>query len=329
MPPSTIGALWIMGGMAVIAVSDNFVALVADRLSLWHLQAIRSALVLPFAVALALLTGQTGRLWPKAPRRVLERTLFTTLAILLYFAAVPAVGVAQAAAGLFASPIWVVVFAGLLFGEGLGPRRVLAVVIGFLGVCLVLEIGDAPVSAMTAVAVAAGASYAMGVIWTRRHCPQEAALSLAIWQFTGLMIAGLLGIAVQPYLSPMLSGIAGTEFATRPWTGISLETFGIVAGIGAAGMVASACLAQGYKSGESSLMALFDFSFLFWVPLFAWIIWGTPPAANVVAGMVLIVCAGALAVWSGARRGAAPAAGADPRMGTARPPLPGPSRRRG
>ncbi len=54
-------------------------------------------------------------------------------------------------------------------------------------------------------------------------------------------------------------------------------------------------------SGAASIMGLFDFAFLFWAPLFAWLIWGEGLSARMAAGMALIVIAGALALWSGER----------------------------
>lgn len=76
-----------------------------------------------------------------------------------------------------------------------------------------------------------------------------------------------------------------------------------------AGIVATACLARGYMSGAPSIVALFDFSFLFWAPFFAWALWGETVTPRMGLGMALIVLAGALAVWSGERAAAGAAPG--------------------
>ncbi|GMG85480.1 DMT family transporter [Paralimibaculum aggregatum] len=326
MTGSGAGAIWITGGMAAIALTDNLMPLVAERLSLWHFHALRAALVLPAVLALAAFNGHLARLRPQAPRRLAERTGFAVLAMLLYFAALPAVGIAQASAGLFTSPIWVVIFEWVLHGERMGPRRLGALALGAGGVWLVLDPGTGPGGPMALVAVASGAAYALGLIWTGRYCRAESAVALSIWLFVGLGAAGLLGIAARPWLAEALAGVPGTGFATRPWDGLDAATLGWIAVIGLGGMTASICLAQGYKMGEASLMALFDFSFLLWAPLFAWAIWGSALAPQTALGMALIVGAGALAVWSGARRRTV-TAGADPRVATARaeppPDLPG------
>ena len=308
MNPTTFGALWIVFGTSLIAVSDNFVAGVSREIGLWQFHVLRSAMVIPLAALAALAMGQARTLRPVAPGPVIARSLFGTAGLLMYFAALPAVGIAQAAAGFFASPIWVVVLSALLFGERVGPRRIVGVVIGFAGVCLVLGVGSAPVKPMALVAVAGGACWALSVIWTRRYCLAESAVCLAVWQFMALFGAGLAGVALVPWLGPLLAGVPGTDFATMTWQPVAWVTVGTVLLIGLAGIIATGCMARGYQSGAASIMGLFDFSFLFWAPFFAWLVWGDVVSLRMAGGMGLIVIAGALAIWSGARAEEAPAA---------------------
>ncbi|HSF95238.1 MAG TPA: DMT family transporter [Thermohalobaculum sp.] len=301
MNPTTIGAIWIVGGTSLIALSDNFVTGVAREMGLWQFHMLRSAMVVPVAAAFAVLTGQGRSLRPGAPGHVILRSLFGMAALMMYFAALPSVGIAQTAAGFFTAPIWVALLSAAFFGERIGPRRVLGVLIGFAGVCLVLELGARPIQPMALVAVAGGASWAMNVIWVRRHCAAETAVCLAVWQFLTLFAAGLAGLTLVDWLAPALEGVPGTEFATMPWQPLAWGTVGAVFLIGLCGITATGCMAQGYRMGASSIMGLFDFSFLLWAPFFAWLIWGATVAPGMGLGMFLIVVAGALAVWSGAR----------------------------
>ncbi|MFQ5567323.1 MAG: hypothetical protein ACE5EU_13300, partial [Paracoccaceae bacterium] len=204
--------------------------------------------------------------------------------------------------------IWVAVLSALFFGERVGPRRIVGAAVGFAGVCLVLGVGTEPVRPMALVAVAGGALWALNVIWTRRYCTAESAVCLAVWQFLALFGVGLAGAVLAPWLAPLLAGVPGTDFATMAWRPLAWDTAGAVFLIGLAGITATACMARGYQSGAASIMGLFDFSFLFWAPFFAWAIWGNVVSLRVAGGMGLIVIAGALAIWSGARAGEARAA---------------------
>lgn len=308
MTPTTLGAIWIVGGTSLIALSDNFVTGLAREMGLWQFHILRSAMVLPVAAGFAFLIGQGGSLRPVSPGHVLVRSLFGTAGLMMYFAALPSVGIAQTAAGFFTAPIWVALLSAAFFGERVGPRRVLGVALGFAGVCLVLEVGAQPVKPMALVAVAGGACWAMNVIWVRRHCLAETAICLAVWQFIVLFAAGLAGLALVPMLAPLLEGVPGTGFATMPWQAVRWGAAGAVFLIGLCGITSTACMAQGYRMGAASVMGLFDFSFLFWAPLFAWLIWGDTVSPRMGLGMALIVAAGSLAIWSGARGAEAKAA---------------------
>jgi len=300
------GALWIVGGMALIAASDNATPLVTEHMGLWQFHALRSAMVIPLVLAFAWATGRLGTARPRSLRRVSERSLLSTVAMVMYFAALPAVGISQAAAGLFTSPVWAVLVAAVCYGERPGSRRILAVAIGFAGACLVLGVGAEPVKPMALVAVAGGLAWALSVIWTRRHCRAESALCLAVAQFAALLLAGLVGLALLPWIIPALSGIEGTEFVTQPVRAVGLWPLLLLLLIGLARITAAACQAIGYQSGESGTVALFDLSFLFWAPFIARIAWGDTISPRMAVGMAMIVAAGALTIWAGRPKAAPP-----------------------
>ena len=70
--------------------------------------------------------------------------------------------IAEAGAGLFTSPIFVLLFSMVFFKERIGWRRIMAVVIGTMGVILVLQPGRDGFAIYHMLPVIAGASYAMG-----------------------------------------------------------------------------------------------------------------------------------------------------------------------
>lgn len=297
---------FVMGGMAMVAVSDNFVPLVSDLIGLGQFQAVRCVAALAVVLALAWATGGLGRIRPTNPRGVLVRSLFNVIALMLYFAALPTVPIAQAAAGIFTSPVWVAILSGLFFGAPVGPRRAAGVVVGFAGVLLVLQVGAAEVRPMALLGVAAGFFYALNVIWTRRHCAAETALCIAFWNFVAYFLAGVVFVLAGPLVGGLFVEVpADLVFMLRGWEPMSLATVAITFGIGITAILSSALLAEGYRTGESSVASLFDFSFLLWAPVVAFLLWGQTVTWLQALGMGLIVVAGVLAIWSGKRRSAA------------------------
>ncbi|MEM9141188.1 MAG: DMT family transporter, partial [Pseudomonadota bacterium] len=274
MRTTLLPPLAIVTAMMLFAVGDNFVAEVSGDMSVWQFQASRSVLILPFMLIVMALVGQFASIRVKRPWAVAGRCFFSISALMLYFGAVPAVSVPLAAAGLFTSPIFVVIFSALFFGERVGIRRLIAMAIGFVGVCLVLEIATVPLQPMMLMPMLGGALYALSVIWTRRYCQQESAGALAVWSMTTFLIYGAVGMTLTPWIGAALDGIEGTAFLSHPPAWPEPYALWVILGIGAGAGTGMVLLAWGYRSVEATYAALFDYSFLVWGSLFAWLIHG-------------------------------------------------------
>src|SRR6056297_3880246 len=130
-------ALSILSAMVIVGFIDNFVVLIAAEAGIWQFHAVRALMCLPIFLGLVWLG--LGRIAPVRRWAVVGRSFFLTLAMVLYFAALGVLPVAQAAAGLFTAPIFVVVISAVVLRQRIGPFRIGAVAVGFLGVLMILR----------------------------------------------------------------------------------------------------------------------------------------------------------------------------------------------
>ncbi len=170
------GAALILGAMALLGVTDNFVRIIADDAGLWQFHLLRSAMALPMLGVFALVAGVALR--PKRPGAVAVRSLIQTAAMLLYFGALPTMPVAQVAAALFSAPLWVLLFAAVLFGRRIDARTGFAAALGFVGVLVMLRPTPANLSPLTLMPLAAGALYGLSNLLTRETCAEESPATL-------------------------------------------------------------------------------------------------------------------------------------------------------
>lgn len=291
----------VVAGSAAVAVSDNLVPLAAEDMGLWQLMVLRSLVALPVAVAVAWAAGLLATLAGRSPAAVAARSGLIVAALLLYFAALPAVGIALAAAGMFTSPIWIVLLSSLVLRERIGPYRIAAVALGFAGVCLVLGVGTVPVEAVMLLPLCAGLLYGLNVIVTRAWCAGESSICLVTWQTVFFLGAGAVGLLLAPWLGRVAGHVPGTGFVTMAPAEVTARGLVIAALIGLSGLLGGGLLATGYRLGRSSVVGLFDYSFLVWAPFFGWLIRGEGVAPRTVGGMALIALAGVLAMRAGRR----------------------------
>ncbi|HMO07730.1 MAG TPA: DMT family transporter [Paracoccaceae bacterium] len=285
-------AALILAYATVIGFTDNWVRVVAAEAGLWQFHATRSAMALAMIAGVAAAAGL--RLRPNRPGAGLARSAIHAAAMLVYFGALAFLPVAQVAAGLFTAPIFVLLIGRLAFGHPLGPVRVAAVAVGFLGVVLVL--GPEAMAGATLAAllpVVAGALYALGNIATREWCEGESALVLTGGFFGILGLFGAIGLGVlAAFPLPVAEGAAGwvTRGPVVPSDGFWFWTIVQAAG----SLVGVGMMVRAYQIAEAGRVAVFEYIILPASAFWGWVIWAevlTPLAAT---GMVLIALAGAM-----------------------------------
>lgn len=276
-----------------IGFTDNYVRVIASEAGLWQFHATRSALALPMLAAGGLVLGL--RLRPVNWRAVVARSAIHGLAMLIYFGALAFLPVAQVAAGLFTAPIFVLLISRFVYGHRIGPVRILAVGLGFLGVILVL--GPSAMSGATVAAllpVLAGAFYAMGNVATREWCPQESAGTLLGGFFAMLGLLGLVGMAVLT-LAPLSVPEGAAGFVQRGpiwpvsgafWFWTFVQAAGSLVGVG--------FMIRAYQLTEASRASVFEYVILPASAVWGWLLWEEVLSGQAILGMALITAAGAM-----------------------------------
>jgi drug/metabolite transporter (DMT)-like permease len=286
------GAALIVGGMVVLGFTDNFVRVIAADSGLWQFHALRSAMALPLLVLAARVFGLG--LWPKRPGRVALRCAVQALAMLLYFAALPVMPIAQVGAALFTAPIWVLLFSVALFGQPIGPRRLAAVALGFAGVLVMLRPDPGNLSAMTLMPLAAGALYGMSNLLTREWCAEEPVAALVGGFFAALGLAGVVALALFTLAPPPEVWQAAAPFLTEGWRAPTPALYFWTFVQAAGSLLAVGMIARGYQRGETSSLAVFEYSFLLAASAWAWLLFGDRLQPVDVIGIAMIAGSGLL-----------------------------------
>lgn len=297
---STAAALYTVGGMATLGISDNLVPLFAETGSLAQFHALRSAMVMVFLVGLALFG--VARLRPRRWGAVIGRSLFQGTAMLIYFGCLAVMPIGVVVAGLFTSPIWVLLIGVVFQRRNVGPFRWGAVALGTLGTYLVMGLDPALLAwgAYLALPLVAGLLYAVGAVATRAWCEGEGTLALSAGFFVTLGLFGGIGLTVLPLLD--LAAPEGARgFILRGWTDFSPALWGWMAVQAVGALLGIFLLFRGYQVGDATHVAIFEYSLLIFATFWAWVFWSqTVPPLSLV-GMALIAAAGGIIAWRGNR----------------------------
>lgn len=282
-------AVLLVTGISILGLSDNFVPFVSDKIGLGQFHFMRSALALICVFGLAVLSSQNLRLisWPA----VMLRTALLASSMALYFAVLSFLPVAIAGAGLFTSPIFVLLFSVLLFGLKPGWRRVLAVLTGSAGVWLVLRPDSLGFHPLQFLPVLAGAFYALSSIATKRLCADENPLALVAVYFAVLGAAGLIWAVlapafisgpVPPEAAFIVKGLVWADAFICFWVGLMAVLT----------VLSIWMLARAYQIAETSYAVVYEYSYLISAGLVGIWLWQAQFSLSSLGGMALIVLSG-------------------------------------
>lgn len=282
-------AVLLVAGISILGLSDNFVPYVSAQIGLGQFHFMRSAIALICVFALAFVTARSLRVisWPA----VLIRTSLLAASMGLYFSVLSFLPVAIAGAGLFTSPIFVLLFSILLFGLKPGWRRVLAVLLGSAGVWLVLRPDSLAFHPLQFLPVLAGAFYALSSIATKRLCALESPLALVAVYFAVLGGAGLIWAVVAP---SFITGAVPQEavFIVKGLVWANAAVWFWVAVMAVLTVLSIWMLARAYQIAETSYAVIYEYSYLISAGLVGVWLWQAKFSLSSLGGMGLIVLSG-------------------------------------
>jgi|TARA_B110000093_G_scaffold183198_1_gene232692 drug/metabolite transporter (DMT)-like permease len=284
---TAMSIIFMITGMAIVGIIDNFIKFIAIEISLWQFHFLRSLIAVPIIVIFALLVGwdlKPKRLWP-----VLGRNIFLSGAMFIYFGCLGFFPIAAVAAGLFTAPVLVLAIDAIWSRRRIGPVRIITALLGFIGTILVLKPDVGGFSWVNLIPVLAGLMYAFGNVATRKWCEGESAVAL-LWSYKSLMlIFGGLGV-IYLYFDPG----DPTNYLSRGWVWPSLQVWFWLWVQAVFSLIGIGFIMKAYLIGEVTYVSIFEYSMLIFATLTAWLVFGDTVGPLGILGIGLIIVTGAV-----------------------------------
>lgn len=239
----------------------------------------RFAFGLPPLLIWIALTRNPGAWRTQRPLAHLARGTIGLTTMVLSFAALTYLPLAEAATIGFAAPLFSVALSALVLGEKVGRHRWGAVALGFAGVLIVTRPGGSHLPGIgLGLALLAALGSAAVTITLRQIGRTEATPTIVLW-FTCFSMA-VTGLSLP---------VSGHAHDGATWA--ILIALGLFGGLG------QLFLTSALRFAPVSVVVPFDYSQLIWAVLLGWLLFDTHPAASTWAGAALIVASGLYAVY--------------------------------
>lgn len=217
------GVGFILLGMTAISINDMLIKQLSGGYPLHQMVFIRSAIGIVFSLMLVQVDGGWRILKPRRPGLHVLRGLLIVISNMTFFAALAVMPLGEATALLFAAPLFITLLSIPLLREKVGPLRLGAVVVGFLGV-IIMQRSWAGSDAMSVsrlvllLPVIAALTYALNQLLTRRLGVQARASAMAVY-VQGMFIAVSLGFFMVAGDGRFAEGVHNQSviFLLRAW----------------------------------------------------------------------------------------------------------------
>ena len=284
LSPNLQGAVYMMGSMAAFTFNDASVKLLAPEMPLFQIIFLRGVLTTGLIVGLAYAMGlRTLRIPPGDRWLVAGRTLAELGGMVSFLTALLHMPLANISAFLMSLPLAVSLAAAVFLGEPVGWKRLLAILVGMVGVLMIVQPGTAGFNSYSLLVLLAVALFTARDIFTRQL--SDAVPSLAVAVITAGSVAIFGGLMMIP----------------QDWAAVSPRGGMLV-------VLASGFIIVGYllsimvmRVGEVSFVAPFRYTMLIWALALGWYLFGDWPDTLTLVGAGVVVATGIFTIYRESR----------------------------
>ncbi len=300
--PISRAIAFILAAMMFISINDMIIKLLSGGYPLHQMVFLRSVIGICLALLLVQVEGGWHLLRTRRPGLHALRVAMIVLANLTFFLAISEMPLGLATAVFFVAPLFITLMANLVLDEPIGPRRLLAVLVGFVGVGVISLGGDARAEDtpywVLGLPILAAFFYASMQILTRYLGAESQASAMAVYiQLGFLAVSSVFFLGAGDGRFASLDGTGDLDFLLRAWVWPAAEDLWKFAIIGVTGGVIGYALSQAYRLGPPATLAPFEYAALPMAIFWGWAVFGEVPSAQSLIGIGLIAAAGLYVFW--------------------------------
>ncbi len=202
----------------------------------------------------------------------------------LWFYAVTIIPLAQVFALEFTTPLWVIALSPLILGERLTVTRLIAAIMGFIGIMLVARPDMAGINSGVISAAACAIFFALSIMFTKK-LTRTASITCILFYLTSMQL--VFGIIAAGY---------DGDIALPSATGLPLVLL-----IGAAGLMAHYCLTNALAIAPATVVVPIDFVRLPAIAVVGMLLYNEALDFWVFAGAAIIFAGNYYNIWSETR----------------------------
>lgn len=290
--------MFVLIGVLCISVNDLLIKQLSWAYPLHQSVFLRSGIGIILSFVILHFEGGLTLLRSRHPWWHLLRGVLIVIANMTFFTALAVLPLADATALFFVAPLFITLLSIPMLGEKVGPMRLSAVFVGFVGVLIMqrpwagTEVLDVP-RVVLLLPVFAAFTYALNQILTRKLGMESKASALAIYiQATFIVVS--LGFYVVAGDGRFTEGLENESliFLLRAWRWPTTADWPFFLALGLNSAIIGYCLSQAYRLADAATVAPYEYLGLPLAVFWGFVVFRDLPSWEVWVGIALILGAG-------------------------------------
>ena len=274
------GAMLMAASMTAYTVNDAFLKLLGQDLPIFQVLFLRGVATILCLFLLARAMGQlVWRLPAGGWRLSILRALSETAAAFFFISALMRMELANLSAILQSLPLTVSLAGAIFLGEAVGWRRLVAILIGLIGVLLIVQPGTDGFSLASLYALGAVVCVTSRDLIARKMPAGVPSMMVSIIAAIGVMSLGLIGLSFDDWVP-----VTG-----RNWAYLAGATLFITGG--------NIFSVMAMRVGEIGFVAPFRYTSLMVALILGVVVFDTFPDRLTLIGAAIVVATGLFTIW--------------------------------
>ncbi|HEX6035283.1 MAG TPA: DMT family transporter [Anaerolineales bacterium] len=286
------GVASLVLAMLIFSLQDIAVKWIGGDYPVLEIVVFRSLIALPCTFIFLRYEGIRSLPGTKQPALEYIRGFFLFLSFTTYMMGVAALPLADVAAIRNAGPLLITLLSVLWLGERVGPRRWIALIVGFIGVLLIIKPGSGTFNLGSLFALIATLFYAINVMITRKLQATDSSATMAYYSSLVYLVLAFILAPLAIVVGEIPDAHPSIAFLFRAWRMPTLLDFVIMSGLGLIWAGGMYFVARAYSLAQASVVAPFEYAPLLINVVWGFLLWHEIPTLTTLAGALLTLSSG-------------------------------------
>jgi len=289
---NTKGILLILAAMLIFAVQDSLMKYIYNSVSLYEVYIIRTIVSFILVIIFLKILKKPIVFKTHYPLLTLCRVILFFFGFSSFYIALTIMPLATATALFFVSPFLITIFAKFILKDQIGPRRWIAVIVGFIGVYIILNPNFDDFDYFSLTPILCAFCYSLSMIIIKKTSEKDNVYQQMFQFYIGAMIISIIFYFFIGDGRYNTIDNPAAQFIFREWfSNLEFSLIYMIA-LGFTAAAAFLLVFSAYRVASPAVVSPFEYSILIWSTLSGWIFFNEVPTINTIIGMFLIVFGG-------------------------------------